>query len=460
MKDPVLDEPVIVLTAARSGSTLLRLILDAHPDLACPPETNIVRICAQLAAVWCMTNGESSADDIPEGLREAIAKAISSVFHEPLRRQGKARWCDKSLGTAPLAAWFSKLYPETKFICLYRHCADFIYSGLEASPWGLTSYGFEQFSGMRSGNNVSALASYWIEHTGRILEFEQKNRDRCLRMHYEQIVRAPEETARQIFSFIGVEHVPGITVTCFGRSSEDLGPGDHKIRATYKITADSVGRGIRIPVNMIPAPQRQVMNHLLTQLEYTPLDEAWRRSPGPPALLKGSASDPGESVQLSGSIGDRLVRSFLDNIGSVFCTRVNASFQRSLPTIDMTETGGGHTFGLVAYNVDEHRLLRTWRVDLKARTITPTDALGADIPDANWLVSADVETWLRVLSGRANMSACVRSGEIRYIGLCEKDQLDGQAGEDELLQNSRTDDRMLIVRQLLGLVGYPEEVST
>jgi hypothetical protein len=30
-----LDEPVIVLTPARSGSTLLRRILDAHPDLAC-----------------------------------------------------------------------------------------------------------------------------------------------------------------------------------------------------------------------------------------------------------------------------------------------------------------------------------------------------------------------------------------------------------------------------------------
>jgi len=28
---------------------LLRLILDTHPDLACPPETNIPALCAQLA---------------------------------------------------------------------------------------------------------------------------------------------------------------------------------------------------------------------------------------------------------------------------------------------------------------------------------------------------------------------------------------------------------------------------
>jgi hypothetical protein len=50
-----LDEPVIILTAGRSGSTLLRHILDAHPDVACSPETNIVKTCAQLASAWRIT---------------------------------------------------------------------------------------------------------------------------------------------------------------------------------------------------------------------------------------------------------------------------------------------------------------------------------------------------------------------------------------------------------------------
>jgi hypothetical protein len=34
-------DPVFVLCNGRSGSTLLRFLLDAHPDLACPPETNL-----------------------------------------------------------------------------------------------------------------------------------------------------------------------------------------------------------------------------------------------------------------------------------------------------------------------------------------------------------------------------------------------------------------------------------
>src|SRR6516162_5977967 len=37
-------DPVFVLCNGRSGPTLLRFVLDAHPDLACPPETNLSRV--------------------------------------------------------------------------------------------------------------------------------------------------------------------------------------------------------------------------------------------------------------------------------------------------------------------------------------------------------------------------------------------------------------------------------
>ena len=43
------DDPVFVLCAGRSGSTLLRFLLDAHPDLACPPETRLPWLARQLA---------------------------------------------------------------------------------------------------------------------------------------------------------------------------------------------------------------------------------------------------------------------------------------------------------------------------------------------------------------------------------------------------------------------------
>ena len=47
-------DPVFILCNGRSGSTLLRFVLDAHPELACPPETNLPGLCVQLAAVWSL----------------------------------------------------------------------------------------------------------------------------------------------------------------------------------------------------------------------------------------------------------------------------------------------------------------------------------------------------------------------------------------------------------------------
>ena len=100
-------DPVFVLCNGRSGSTLLRFLLDAHPELACPPETNLPALCAQLATVWSLIEGAplsaNRGDEPPEipdaaiaGVRETMDRMVGSY----LARRGKKRYCDKSLGTA------------------------------------------------------------------------------------------------------------------------------------------------------------------------------------------------------------------------------------------------------------------------------------------------------------------------------------------------------------------------
>lgn len=472
-----LDEPVIVLTAARSGSTLVRLLLDAHPDLACPPETNIVKICAQLAGVFRVTGqggaagaGSGNAGACPQWAQGRIRDTVSLVFADYLTGRGRRRWCDKSIGTASMAGWFAGLYPKARFICLYRHCMDVIHSALEASPWGLMGYGFEQFAGLRGGNNVSALATYWTEHTSRILEFERANPDRCLRVHYERLVEDPERTAGQIFAFLGVAGVPGISWRCFtagpdaGDPAAVMGPGDHKIRATSKITADSVGRGIRIPAELIPAFQLEVINRLLAELGYAQVDSAWRTSACPPALLAGGSAPEGQDAAAGAgpaSFGDEVVRSVLENIGAVFCTSVTAAFALGLPSTGPPDPGrpgpdGWHVFGLVAYHPDAQRLARGWRVDLRERSVTEAGSVEGGI-GADWLVTGDVETWLGVLAGRSNMASCLRSGTLRYVDLRGKDHQEGQSPEDHLAQAAETERRLTAVRELLGLAAYAEE---
>lgn len=80
-----------MLCNGRSGSTLLRVLLDAHGELACPPETNLPALCAQLATVWSLIEGAplsakrgDETPDIPAaaiaGARETLDRMVASYL--------------------------------------------------------------------------------------------------------------------------------------------------------------------------------------------------------------------------------------------------------------------------------------------------------------------------------------------------------------------------------------------
>jgi protein-tyrosine sulfotransferase len=167
MPDDPSQSPVFVLTASRSGSTLLRFILDSHPELACPPETHVGGVCGELANLWSVlerarTDGTSLPPDQAQVIA-ALRAAIDGAFGHYLCGSGKRRWCDKSPNTFRHIRLLTQMYPDAKFICLYRHCMDMIASGIEACPWGLQNFGFEPFAARYPGNNVAAIGSYWLD---------------------------------------------------------------------------------------------------------------------------------------------------------------------------------------------------------------------------------------------------------------------------------------------------------
>src|SRR5215472_6460738 len=220
-------DPVFVLCNGRSGSTLLRFLLDAHPELACPPETNLPVLCVQLATVWSLIEGAplsaNRGDEPPEvpeaaivGVRETMDRMVGSY----LARRGKKRYCDKSLGTARYAELLTRVYPEARFVCVYRHPMDVIASGVEACPWGLNGYGFDPYIAATPGNAVMALASFWADNVRTTLAVEEGFPDKCFRVRYEDLVGDPEATAAALFEFLGVSAAPGISERCFSTERE------------------------------------------------------------------------------------------------------------------------------------------------------------------------------------------------------------------------------------------------
>ncbi len=279
---------MFVLSASRSGSTLLRFVLDSHPDLACPPETGVTAACAGLMHSWDILENSGGESAPAEADRQAaspravaaIRAAVDDIYGRYLLRRGKRRWCDKSLGSHQDAELAAVLYPEAKFICLYRHCMDVIASGVEACPWGLYRFGFDRFAAQNPGNSVAAIGSYWLTAVHSIMAFEERRPDACHRVRYEDLVAAPEETAAGIFSFLGEAPVPDIGEKCFQVPHEGNGAGDEEIWFTGEITEDSVGCGVRVPVAALAPQVRHGVNEVLPRLGYRTVDDEWNAQLG------------------------------------------------------------------------------------------------------------------------------------------------------------------------------------
>jgi hypothetical protein len=427
--------PVFVLCGGRSGSTLLRFILDSHPDLACPPETNMPALCAQLATVWSLIEGAPLSDergdeppDIPDAAIRGVRGAMDELIGSYLTRREKHRYCDKSLGTARYAELLLRVYPEAKFICLYRHPMDVIASAIEACPWGLSGYGFDRYIAGTPGNMVLALARFWADNAAEILRAEERFPASCHRVRYEELVTSPQDIADRIFSFLGVDRVPGIAARCFSPERERFGPADYKIWNTSQISADSVGRGWDIPAAMISAPVLEQVNGLVDRIGYVPVDEKWGTM-GPPADLVVLA-DPPTAVPSGMSdsgvhnlIGDRLQQGLL-LLGERFSDRWNTY---SLEPFDVVATAPRGT------GAD-----RRWRIDLTARTVSTPDP-GSD--ESAWDVVGTAGTWERVLDGDTSLSVAVRRCELRY---CDT------GGRNAVAATSRMD----MLAEFLGLTSW------
>jgi hypothetical protein len=411
--------------------------------LACPPETNVPALCGQLATVWSLIEGAPLAsnrgDEPPEipdaailGVRETMDRMIGSY----LKRRGKKRYCDKSLGTARFMYLLTRIWPTARFISVFRHPMDVIASGIEACPWGLNGYGFDPYISETPGNQVFALARFWADNAMAIMAAEEQYSDRCIRVQYESLVADPQAAADRIFAFLGADRVAGIETKIFAPGRERWGPADHKIWHTSKISESSVGRGWTVPADLIGPQVRAMINDLCKKLGYLPVDDAWGAADQPPDLLvdghagagAGSAASEVAAAQEPPSLGDGCAGS-----GLSFAEEVGAGVQTGLSQLapDFAQrwmTHADESFVIAVTPPAGNGPAVRWLVDLRKRTVSKVHAgdareqegaAGSAAPaESAWDIIGTASTWENIISGRTNLSVALRRHEVRY---CDED---------------------------------------
>ena len=376
------SHPIFILCAARSGSTLLRTLLDAHPEIACPPELNLCNVFEAIRlAVTAMAAGEEGGGAVERAnvLSREIAESILSYYP---KRVGKRRWCDKSLASIERPDLIAEVFPDAQFICLFRDCADTVASIREACEWGYGNFGVEPYARTYAHNMVMAFCMYWADRASALREFEDRNADRCYRVRYEDLVARPEETLGGLFEFLAVARAERDVSALGARlGAGSPMPGDFKIRYTRGILPDSVGRGWQVPAEMLDADLLERINRLAAELGYQPLLSDLAAIDGPPGNGKrrGAAVEEISSL-LSSQAAERLASGAHLHLNNPVDSRVR------LILADGAEP---------------------WVSDFGQARVEKGGS------DGGWTVLTDAQTLLEIVHGRSNPAVALRQSRLR-----------------------------------------------
>lgn len=208
-----------VVGVPRSGTTLLRLMLDAHPEMAIPPETyfvpNLIEACANGAspedAHALMIEHRRFPDlSIDPGELLAALKAaaplepgdgVRAVFGLYARGRGRARWGDKTPAYLTSMDQIAEALPEARFVHIVRDGRDVALSIL-AMP--------EPDRPMRAPADAATVAKRWRKRIEKARAFAPSVPGRYTEVRYEDLVADPEPELREICELIELDLDPAM----------------------------------------------------------------------------------------------------------------------------------------------------------------------------------------------------------------------------------------------------------
>ena len=248
--------PLFIGGCPRSGTSLLRTMLDNHPAMAIPRETDFLRPLwwqraefgdlsdpanRQRVAEWIFADRSRQARRLLEsgvrrrrairriaGAPPTIGSVARAAFRVYAHGHGKKRWGDKRPAYSGFIGPLLELFPNAQYVNVVRDPRGAVASQL---PMGWDD----------PDAALAAATARWIGAVERTDHFARALRpDQLLDVRYEDLVASPRETLARVCRFAGLRRGAALDAALAAERRPDAS-GIHE-RLTQPVTTASVER--------------------------------------------------------------------------------------------------------------------------------------------------------------------------------------------------------------------------
>ena len=212
--------PLILLGVSRSGTTLLRVILDRSPGIAIPDESFFVPLLARrhgrkvdrecflddVARIPTIRDWGVPVADVAGRVRPGMPTgvAIAAIFDAYAEAAGKPRWGDKTPLYMRHLELLDGLFPDAQYVHLIRDGRDAALSFLQMPEGTFT----RTWAHPRTPEQFACL---WRKEVGDARSLGRHvGASRYHEVRYEELVAEPKATVRAICAFAAIPFEPAM----------------------------------------------------------------------------------------------------------------------------------------------------------------------------------------------------------------------------------------------------------
>jgi protein-tyrosine sulfotransferase len=189
----------------RSGTTLVREILNRHPRFGCSLETGMLAPPFEVSRIASYYQLDESE------IRRATEKTGNVVdfsdnfYRNHIIENSSQRWVDKAAGYVRVIGRLLTWYPNGRFIHVLRDGRD-VSCSLRNHPREVLDAG--KIVRRQIHRQILECAGIWLAEVSLGRAYE--DHPRTIEVRYEDLVAAPEAEMRRICMFLGEDFVPAI----------------------------------------------------------------------------------------------------------------------------------------------------------------------------------------------------------------------------------------------------------